>query len=138
MKVISSSSSDYIGAAASFLCVIHCMATPLIFVIQSCTTTNSCCDSAPLWWSAIDYMFIGITFIAVHQSSKNTSKDIMRVLLYGTWAVLTLVIINEKLSIWLISAIWKYLAALLMITTHMYNLKFCQCKKDSYCCSNVV
>jgi hypothetical protein len=32
-------SQDTIGAAASFLCMIHCVATPFIFIAQACSHT---------------------------------------------------------------------------------------------------
>ena len=38
-------SSDLIGATASTLCTIHCMATPFLFFASTCT--KSCCASAP-------------------------------------------------------------------------------------------
>jgi hypothetical protein len=48
--------SDGIGALASTLCLIHCLITPFIFVVQSCAT--SCCASAPAWWLFFDYFFL--------------------------------------------------------------------------------
>ena len=45
--------SDIIGASASTLCTIHCLATPFIFFASTCT--QSCCASAPSWWVWIDF-----------------------------------------------------------------------------------
>lgn len=124
--------SDVIGALASGLCAIHCLATPFIFVIQSCATTG-CCESGPAWWSAIDYIFIVITLFAVIHSSKHSSKPWMKYALYGTWVILTLLVVNEKFSVVPLAAWCKYAAAISMISLHLYNLKYCQCAEDSCC-----
>ena len=134
MATISSVKSDYLGAVASMLCIIHCLATPILFVVQSCTI-NSCCEGGPLWWSAIDYLFIGITLFAVIQSSRNTSKPFMKYALFGTWIILSFLMINEKMAWLSIAGLWKYLAAAAMVSVHVYNLKFCQCTKEGSCCS---
>ncbi len=124
--------SDVLGAAASLLCAIHCLATPFLFVVQSCSV-SSCCDSSPAWWSSIDYLFIAITFFAIYQSSKNTSRHWMKYGLFATWIVLSFLVLNEKIGFFHISELWKYLAACVLIVLHMYNLKFCQCAEQSCC-----
>ena len=39
------------------LCLVHCIATPFIFITQACTA--SCCAESPIWWQSIDYVFKG-------------------------------------------------------------------------------
>ena len=129
--------SDVLGAVASGLCAVHCLATPLLFAVQSCSA-KSCCDSSPFWWSSIDYFFIVITFFAVYQSSKNTSKPSMKYILFSTWTILSLIVINEKIGFLDLSEWWKYLAAGVMIALHLYNLKFCKCSGDSCCVPSAV
>ena len=62
---------DSIGVIASTLCLIHCIATPLIFIAQSCSITHY--NSVPTWWGYIDYLFLIISFFAVYRSTKITS-----------------------------------------------------------------
>lgn len=137
MKAISlsPSNSDYSGAIASTLCLLHCMATPFLFFAQS-TSFKNLCHTAPAWWQAIDYLFLVITFFAVRQSSNNSSKEFMKYILYGTWAALTLLTLNENIHLFNVTVFLKYMAALSLISAHLYNLKFCQCKGDS-CCLHV-
>ena len=66
--------SDIVGALASGLCVVHCIATPFLFVAQSCSVSGCCSEASPTWWSSIDYLFIGITLLAVYYSGKSTGK----------------------------------------------------------------
>ncbi|NRB64105.1 MAG: MerC domain-containing protein [Saprospiraceae bacterium] len=118
--------SDILGAVASGLCVIHCVATPLLFVIHTCSVTG-CKEGSPAWWSSLDYLFVGITFLAVRQSAINTSKGWMNYALYVNWILLTLLIVNEKLAVLPIAEMWKYLTAFSLIGLHMYNRRYCRC-----------
>lgn len=124
--------SDVVGAVASGLCVLHCIATPFLFIAQTCSVTG-CCESSPAWWSAIDYVFVVVTFFAVYHSSKNTGKAWLKYALFGSWVVLSLLVVNEKFDFLHLSEWWKYLAAFLLIALHIYNLKFCNCKEDACC-----
>lgn len=124
--------SDVLGAVASGLCVLHCIATPFLFIAQGCAMSG-CCESSPTWWSSIDYLFIGITFFAVYQSGLNTTKPWLKYAMYTTWIVLTCLVLNEKLAIFNLSAWLKYMAAFALITLHLYNLKFCKCNEESCC-----
>jgi hypothetical protein len=75
--------SDVLGVLASGLCLIHCIATPFIFVAQTCSA--SCCSVAPTWWSTIDYVFLGISFFAIYWSVQNTSKNWIK---YALWIII--------------------------------------------------
>ena len=125
--------SDYMGALASGLCIIHCIATPILFIAQTCSATKACCVDSPMWWSAIDYIFIVITFFAVYQSGRNSSKNWVKYALMANWTLLTLLIVNQGLELVSISDNYKYAAALGLIGLHIYNLRHCQCA-DEACC----
>ncbi len=124
--------SDIIGAIASGLCVVHCIATPFLFIAQTCSISG-CCESSPAWWSSIDYLFIGVTFFAVYQSGKNTNASWLKYAMYLIWVMLTILILNEKLVLFPVSEWWKHSVAFGLIGLHMYNLKFCKCADESCC-----
>ena len=126
--------SDLIGASASTLCTIHCLATPFIFVASACT--QSCCATAPTWWIAIDYAFIFISFFAVYRSTKSTSKYWIKPTLWISWIALFSFILIEHNSSLVLSDFFKYFSALSLAGFHIYNLKYCQCKNDECCVAN--
>ena len=126
--------SDTVGAIASTLCVIHCLATPFIFVVQSCT--NACCTDAPGWWASFDYIFLLISFISIYRSTQTTTKKIMKPLLWGNYFLLFVLILNEKMKLILIAETATYFTALTLALIHIYNLKYCQCKSDKCCTQN--
>ena len=76
---------DAIGSLASTLCLIHCIATPFIFISQACTM--SCCADAPIWWQSIDYIFLIISFFAIYRSTKTSTKLEIKIALWLTWFV---------------------------------------------------
>ncbi len=126
------SESDLLGALASGLCILHCIATPFLFLAQTCSVSG-CCESGSAWWSSIDYLFIGITFFAVYQSGKNTHITWLKNAMYLIWGILSLLIVNEKFAFFPLSELWKYSMAFGLIVLHLYNLKFCKCSGDSCC-----
>lgn len=126
--------SDALGATAGTLCLIHCLATPFIFIAQACTAT--CCEATPLWWQWIDYLFLGISFLAVYHSTQKTSKSFMKPALWFSWCLLFVVIVNEKLQ-WLpLPEVLVYVAAFVLVGLHLYNLKYCQCQTNNCCIKN--
>jgi hypothetical protein len=123
---------DTLGAIASALCVIHCLATPFIFIVHTCAIGG--CETSPNWWYNLDYLFLLISFLAVFNSVKNTSKIFMKPLLCLSWLILFLLILNQKTQLVSLPEIITYTAALSLSVLHIYNMKYCQCK-TSKCCT---
>ena len=128
-------SSDLIGATASTLCTIHCMATPFLFFASTCT--KSCCNSAPLLWIWIDYAFLFISLFAVYKSTKNSSKFRIKVILWGSWMALSFFIFMEQNTQLNLSDYYKYSSALSLAFFHVYNLKYCQCESENCLANNI-
>ena len=68
--------SDYFGILASGLCLIHCFATPFIFIVRSCSA--ACCAETPIWWKTIDYLFVIISLFAVRQAFKASDNKLIK------------------------------------------------------------
>ncbi len=117
------SKSDVIGSTVSFLCLIHCIATPLIFVAQAELATHS--EEHPLWWGLLDIVFLVISFFAVLWTGKTTSKKWVKNALWLSWGVLALIVINEKLSVIPLLEEAIYFPAVSLILLHLYNHKYC-------------
>jgi len=123
--------SDVLGALSSFLCLIHCLATPFVFALQAYTVSS--CSDAPLWWQAIDYIFLGIAFFAVWHSTKTTSKPWMVYALWGSWLGVFIVVINHKLDLLPIHHALLYVPAVMLIVLHIINLRHCRCQEEKCC-----
>tara|TARA_B100001094_G_scaffold330404_1_gene395566 strand:- start:327 stop:755 length:429 start_codon:yes stop_codon:yes gene_type:complete len=125
-----SSRSDTIGAFASGLCMLHCLATPFFFIASACS--SSCCSSAPVWWQWMDYIFLGISLLAIQQATKSSTKEWIVQGLWVSWIALFFIIINVKLEWVELHQNLKFIPAFLLVGLHMYNMRYCQCEKE--CC----
>ena len=124
---------DAIGSLASALCLIHCVATPFIFITQACTI--SCCPEAPIWWQAIDYIFIIISFFAILRSTQTSSNKTIKILLWSTWFIFFVSILNKTIQLLSLNINFIYVIGTILALLHVYNLNYCQCK-DENCCVN--
>ena len=122
---------DAIGSLASTLCLVHCIATPFIFITQACTMT--CCADAPIWWQAIDYFFIGISFFAILKSTQKSSNKTIKILLWITWFIFFMSILNKTIQLIPVNINIIYATGIILALLHLYNLKYCQCSNEECC-----
>ena len=113
--------SDTFGALASTLCLIHCILTPLLYVL-------------PLWWKGLNLVFLIVSFFAVYGSSKNTSRSFMKPLFWISYISLVFVLFNEEIHFFHLPELVTYFAAINLSFLHIYNRKYCNCNDDE-CCS---
>ncbi|MEM7372464.1 MAG: MerC domain-containing protein [Bacteroidota bacterium] len=125
--------SDTLGAFASALCALHCVATPLIFLAHASTADHHA--SAPLWWGILDYFFLIISFVAIHYSAKKTSLRWMPFALYFAWALLAGYILIETFHLFHLSHALIYFPAFGLVFLHVYNRRHCRCEEDDCCVS---
>lgn len=122
---------DAVGAFASLLCIIHCIATPVIFVAHACSIHES--DVTPLWWSGIDILFLGIAFFAIKHAVKHQTKKRINLALWINWSLLALAVLNDKFVFFELPHYITYILAISLAILHLYNLKYCNCKSDQCC-----
>ena len=125
--------SDAIGVLASAICLLHCIATPFIFVSAASFHASNPHANSPIWWSLIDVVFLVVSIIAVYWSGKTSSKEWMKYALYMSWSLLALFIFMERLQDTHIPTALFYAPAVSLIFLHIYNRKYCQCKGDKCC-----
>ena len=125
--------SDRIGVVSSGLCMLHCFATPFLFLSQSSLIFISV--DFTLTWFILNYFFLFISFIAIYHSVKNSTNRFIRIFLYLFWLVLSGLIINESLEIFSIPEAATYFSASSLICLHIYNLRYCRCDDEDCCAS---
>lgn len=127
---------DNIGIIAGFLCAIHCIATPFLFIAKACTAT--CCSEAPICWIFIDYLFLIISFTAIYYTNKSTTMYWIKLSLWISWFLLGLSIVSHSFNITYLPKNFIYFPAFTIIFLHFYNLKFCKCQEDKFCSNKFV
>ena len=130
MKIIDIN-SDHIGITASSLCMLHCFFTPILFLSQATTLTLT--QKIPFLWQSLNFLFLLISFLAVYHTVKNSTKLIVKVLLFSAWFILSTLILNEFFEITSIPELYTYAAATSLAGLHVYNLKYCRCDDDNCC-----
>ena len=134
MLNISFQKSDSWGVLSSTLCMIHCIATPFLFLATATSCSQTCCSAAPVWYQWLDYLFILISLFAVFYSTKMSNVVWIKYALWISWIGLTFVILNANIFQWFyLSNNIKFIPSFALIGFHLYNLKFCRCD-DNNCC----
>ena len=128
---ITTRNSDYLGAIAGVLCIIHCIITPLLFLINAELATKQ----TLLALQVVGYIFLILSFFAVYKSALNTTNNIVKVLFFVVWGFLLFFILNESLGAFRIAETFTFISAFSLSALHIYNLKYCECK-DENCCTN--
>lgn len=124
--------SDSLGTLASGLCMLHCLTTPLLFMIHP---ISAHVETTLVWWKSLDYVFLFVSFFAVYWSSKNSSKKGVKYVLWISWIALTLAILNEKMELFYLGELVIYIPALSLFFTHVHNGRYCGCNNKT-CCTN--
>jgi hypothetical protein len=122
---------DLFGALASSLCLVHCAATPFLFIAKACSST--CCADSPIWWQAIDYLFIVVSFVAIYFATKKSTKTWIQTAFWGSWILLLFTLLAETFELGLFSKSFIYVPAFAIVGLHFYNLKYCQCSEEECC-----
>ncbi len=123
--------SDLLGVIAGSLCLLHCAATPFLFVLIAGFTGID--DGTPLWWISMNYFFLVIGFLAVYRSVQTTSLAYIKPLFWISWAALSFVMLNEQFQWVELSEFFSYFMASILITLHLINRKYCKCQTETCC-----
>ena len=129
LLLLFNSESDIFGVVSSSLCLVHCIVTPLIFVVHA--TSVSCADVSPYWWKMIDYTFLLVSFGAIYHTTKQTVLNWIPYALFGGWMVLAILILNEAYHLISLPHMLVYIPSLSLAFLHLYNRRYCKCNGKS-------
>lgn len=112
--------ADIIGILNSSICLVHCVATPLLIAFGAGFITN------PFF----KYLFLIISFVSIFKATENiTNKKISLPLWISFWGFLFSTLFQEEYE-WLHYS--GYLFAILIIIGHILNIKHCrECSKQN-------
>ena len=114
--------SDWLGVATSSLCAVHCTLTPLLFATRPILeSTLDKHGHGAGFWTLLDYLFLGLSLIAVWYSSRHTSNSIIRWIFWSAWSIFTIGLLSELFHFsygkWLM-----YTGSIALIGMHLFNL----------------
>ena len=117
-------SSDSFGAMCSTLCLVHCIATPFLFLSRG---VAACCATAPTWWKSIDFIFLVLSAFAVLFAMKTSSSNPVRLGLFLSWCFLCATLLNEYMEIITQPSYLIVVPAIMLVGFHLYNKRYCHC-----------
>jgi len=112
--------ADYVGILGSVLCILHCIAMPMLALGSSLGHDHH----EHIGFISLDYFFILLNLIAVYFATREHKSLLVRVLLWSALSIFAVSLIFEERSIifqWL-----GYFGSALLIIGHLVNLYFCQ------------
>ncbi|HMQ06090.1 MAG TPA: MerC domain-containing protein [Saprospiraceae bacterium] len=118
--------SDVIGAISSFMCTIHCLATPLIFISKPMIYRGGLIQvhSHSHLWAYLDVLFMIIGFAAVYLSVQHSTKKWIKISLYLAWGIfaggLILEMNGNNGATWILIS-----GSVLLVFFHLYNRHYC-------------
>ena len=136
IALIYKQNTDLIGSVASFLCLVHCIIAPYIFLGYTVSAAIEQQVELPTWWGFIDSTLLLISIAAIYWSAKNSTSNWVKVCLYLNWVFITFLIVNEKIKLFHIAEWLIFIPAISLIVIHQYNRKYCKCRDDSCCVDN--
>lgn len=110
------SKADYIGITGSVLCILHCLATPVLLL-----TVNFTHESLKVGYLSLDYVFILVNIFAVYHATKHSHSAGIRRALWGFLSLFTLCLLLEDVSETFEYA--GYAASLGLVVTHLINIR---------------
>ena len=128
--------ADLIRVISSGLCLLDCLATPLLFALQTQIINYE--SDKPSWWSGLDIIFIIISALTIYKTKYTKTRKWIKSALWGNWILLLCIIINEKLGFYGLPESAIYLPSLGLIFVHIYNSKYCQCASETCCVEEVI
>ncbi|MEM6345432.1 MAG: MerC domain-containing protein [Bacteroidota bacterium] len=109
--------ADFVGIVSAIVCLVHCLAGPIILGTSAHLHEHSHFFLDPAW----NYLFLGFGFAAVLFSTKHTKSKFLRYSLWTTYAALALAVIFETYADYLHYVV--YAASVGLIIAHIVNLR---------------
>ncbi|GAA4434213.1 hypothetical protein GCM10023091_08860 [Ravibacter arvi] len=114
------SNADYVGITGSVLCIIHCIATPLLALSSSVFFKDTLSEGMHL----LGFVFILINGVAVYYATRNGHSTWLNRFLWGAFAVFAASLLLEESN-----EVFHYLGyfgSFLLIVGHSLNLYLCR------------
>ncbi|MFK7924725.1 MAG: MerC domain-containing protein [Bacteroidia bacterium] len=109
--------SDFIGIISAVVCMIHCLAAPIVLGASAHMHEHSHFFLADQW----NYLFLAIGLFAVWFSTKHTTSKFLRSMLWLTYGTLAIAVVFETYADYLHYVV--YAASIALISAHVINLR---------------
>lgn len=112
--------ADYVGILGSLLCIVHCIAMPVLALGSAFGHDHH----LHIGFLSLDYLFVLVNAAAVYFATRNHRSVFVNVLLWSALLLFAVSLVFEERNVafrWL-----GYVGSALLITGHLINLYICQ------------
>ncbi|HEY0108441.1 MAG TPA: MerC domain-containing protein [Fibrella sp.] len=109
--------ADYIGITGSVLCLIHCLAAPVVVMTSNLLRD----DTLRTGFLSLDYVFIAINIVAVYFAARQHTSSAIRTALWSFLFLFTLGLLLEN-----VNPLFEYIAYAAstgLVISHLINLR---------------
>lgn len=109
--------ADYIGITGSVLCLIHCLAAPVLVMTSSLLRD----DTLRAGFLSLDYIFIAVNIVAVYFATRSHTSSAIRTALWSFLFLFAVGLLLEE-----VSPVFEYLAYAAstgLVISHLFNLR---------------
>lgn len=113
--------SDWLGASASGLCLIHCALSPFIFTAKPVFYGMI---GRPIhthgFWAELDYVFLIISLLAVWYSARHAHNIFLRWVLWAAWVAFAIGLLFEPYALAIGHGL-MYFGSVILVVAHIVN-----------------
>lgn len=122
IRKLSSQSADMLGISASVLCMIHCLAFPVMISLGYLVNFSDDHDHSHEHWHWMDYFFVILAVWAVYNAAKNTHSMRIKIALWIAVFIFSIAILLHELNLYMI--VISIAASLILLIIHIINWKY--------------
>ena len=109
--------ADYIGIAGSVLCLIHCIATPILLMGSALAPH----EHLSIGFLSLDYLFIGVNVLAVFFATRHYAQPAIKRALWGFLTLFAAGLLLEHTNDFF--RYMGYVASAGLVITHLINIR---------------
>ena len=116
--------ADLIGFYSSMICMVHCIVLPVI-ITMSLFSINGFGEH----WHTLDYIFIGLSFLAVLYATKRSPTQNMKIGLWFSFTIFSVALMSHEIAPWMLFI--SLAASVALMILHIVNYRVCSIPKPN-------
>jgi hypothetical protein len=126
IRRISFQSADIMGISASILCMIHCLAFPVLisagFIFSPVDHHIHEYDHLHFDWHWIDFLFVAFAIWAVYNAAKSTQSKSIKIALWVAVSIFSMGVMFHDVFHWMLYL--SLMGSISLVVIHIINWKF--------------
>lgn len=126
IRKLSFQSADIMGISASIMCMIHCLALPVLisvgFILSPVDNHIHEHDHVHFNWHWIDFLFVALALWAVYFAVKSTQSKSIKIALWVAVSIFSIGVMFHDVFHWMLYL--SLIGSIGLVVIHIINWKF--------------